>query len=427
MGAGVQRWGKKRSKRRFIHPAVLADKAKAKAAGALCDSCPLVGERCVPPKGKVTSAKMALVGRWPGDDELTERRHHVGRTGNKIKSTLEFFDIPVSEVHLTNMLLCKPAGKLPKGGLKMALDACLPRVWRELAATRAVVVIAADKYALRGLAGKNSAKDWMGVRLEPVGHPEGYAPAVIGTIQPAEGFHKPAWWPVFYTHITRAWSWVQGTAVAWKWPRIVCITHDYPEEKAIAALEMVLRERQLVAVDVETGGIDPQTAPLTEIGFGTAKIGVSIHRFAFKKYARLIRQILESDTPKGMQNGNFDMAVLRRRGYTVNNYRWDSLYLHRIFAPDLIHKLGFILQTLFDLPAWKAKFHLGSDEKGSKKWEDDVPDETDEKKRAKLEKKILETRKARMTYNAQDCVATRRGIIELCRRMNIDWSHANDQ
>ena len=81
--------------------------------GAKCDLCPLNGcAKPVPPETRA-SAHIAVIGDYPGLDDIRNDRPFTGPAGVEFDHALEQAGLSRRDLHITNALLCRPPdGKL---------------------------------------------------------------------------------------------------------------------------------------------------------------------------------------------------------------------------------------------------------------------------------------------------------------------------
>jgi DNA polymerase I-like protein with 3'-5' exonuclease and polymerase domains len=98
----------------------------------------------------------------------------------------------------------------------------------------------------------------------------------------------------------------------------------------------------------------------------------------------MVKWICESECPKILQNGLYDLYWLWAYGVEVRNYAWDTMAMHHCLDPAEDHDLSFLSSIYRPLHVfWK-----------------------DESKDAEELLKYARTRDAVHVYNAKDCVAT---------------------
>ena len=339
----------------------------ARAAGAKCDECPLKDSHPVGPQSN-SNASLIILAESPGKSEEIEGLPLIGASGYLLNRTLASLHIKRSECHVTNALLCRPApGTYVKSAgttaiLNKALECCAPRLERELAGVKATHLLAMGDWAVRAVTDKQSAWTWRGTPIRGK-----YGHVVMPTMHPARVLREQALDPIFRTDVSRA------TGVpAWVWPKMVIDVGPDMER----ALRAILDAKKPIGVDVETRGIDPMHDLLMCIGVGNGEIAVSVpwedydagpfgpSQGAPESIKALVREILASDIPKTMQNGQHDALSFKSKGIVCNNFDFDTLFAHAVVASQLDHNLEFLASCFWPMPKWKTEFHADTDAKG---------------------------------------------------------------
>lgn len=368
----------------------------ARAAGAKCDECPL--KKCNPVPPEVRNSKLVILGEAPGANEDAVGKPFIGASGYRLNKALRELGVKRNEIHTTNTLLCYAGKKLTTAEWKTAIACCEPRLSRELGRER--VVLATGAKALEVTTGKAKITPWMGAPLKSrIG-------IVIGSIHPAFALRKPAYLPVFKTFLARAVRLANGSLKPWQWPEMVA------DASNIAALEPALQRLLALAQQNIPVAIDIENNPITEhircIGVGTAEFAVSVpvELKLSDKTHQLLRQIIATNTPKVLQNAQFDVVELRQAGYELNGEIRDTLLMHAVVAPQLPHDLSFMCAVEFHAERWKTEFHIEGDDKGAGK---------------KLKRFAAAPLSELLPYNAKDVLAT--AILEKQLWARIGQTH----
>jgi len=128
-----------------------------------------------------------------------------------------------------------------------------------------------------------------------------------------------------------------------------------PLEEALGILES-LRDRQQVALDIETG-----RGQINTVGFAwSATEGVAINtlpdRLSGANYSRLwsvIRDVVESDQPKLLQNFIYETLYFSRYGIRLRGVTHDTMICQKFLWPELEMGLDAIGRMYTDMPYWK--------------------------------------------------------------------------
>jgi DNA polymerase I-like protein with 3'-5' exonuclease and polymerase domains len=122
--------------------------------------------------------------------------------------------------------------------------------------------------------------------------------------------------------------------------------------------------RPLLAVDIETTGLDPRKDRILGISFCNAPnnaVAVPWPVVQDSMYA-VISSILESELIYTcFQNGLFDLEFLAVNGMDVSNYKFDTRYAHHCTLPEgsrylKPHSLRFMNALYTNLPSYKSEY-----------------------------------------------------------------------
>lgn len=384
----------------------------ARALGANCDVCPYDGQRPTlpdaPPDPRVT---VLLEGA--GDIEEIVGKAAQGHTGAWLNKVWRTLNVDRKEAAVRNAAMCAPGKKHDEGSLRAAVEACRPRLARELhagqlqplrgsVAQRHLVLVCGPK-ALQSVAGKTSIDDWRGFPIEPVAlrtRERGAEGLLLqsdvllqsqhvpdnaqGGLHPLDNYvFFPTYHPAFimrrpqYEHIFRrdlrvAWDYVHGKIAPLQWPTLYLDNDSAAEAFLFSICERLESGEDCdVGVDVETAG--DWTTRLLLVGIATEDGSASLlFPFANEHIDAYVRFILaHPNATLVVQNGNHDGLSLERNGFRLSPRRWDTIVASRVVYPDLPHDLGFLATLFFFVNRWKSEFHAGSslDRKGGETWE----------------------------------------------------------
>lgn len=100
---------------------------------AECEKCPLVGNRCAPTSGDLTSL-VAFVSRSPGKHDVMAGRPFAGPSGKVLDYLLGVYGVKREKIITTNVVLCQSDNPPPD-----AIKACKPRLEEEIASAQLVI------------------------------------------------------------------------------------------------------------------------------------------------------------------------------------------------------------------------------------------------------------------------------------------------
>ena len=370
-----------------------------RSCGAACDICPLKGSPMVPPESN-QGATIALVGEAPGEQEEKQGVPFIGPSGDEVMRALGAAQLRRRDVHITNVLLCRPpkneldnllakissenrerqkrnkalksaweTGKRANPWLQepayedmlsTPLTCCSPRLKLELQPFRNII-------ALGGTAAKavmNTNQNIMSIRG---GFVELDAAAglpdrrVMPTVHPSFVLRSPRFAHVFRNDIFKAAQRFRGAA-AWAPPQV--IYNPSPAE-----LEAFLSQTvPYWTYDLETDGIEPLTAKIRCVGIGTTSHVVIVGLLGRDGMTRFYAQadqirVIEimkrffTDERKlkvGHNSGSYDTNCLNAQWGVWPKPGLDTILLHRLVESELPHGLGFVGSMYTDAPSWKC-------------------------------------------------------------------------
>ena len=360
-----------------------------------CSRCPLRRCKRVEPEGN-PRAQIAVVGEGPGWVETRVGKPFQGPSGQLLNRILAEAGIERRKVWVSNAALCQPQPAEVVPGVWIGRDeardasirCCTPRLRKELAQIRPRVVIALGGKALGALTSYTQISERHG-SLHPVDL-QGLASGevaqslcekdltyVVPLFHPAYLLrNKGQFHPVLVGVFKRVRKLLDGRAPP-LWRELLVAPHVYDVDTKLAHAEAWvdrwIAEGRAVAIDVETTTETARTAALTVLGFACQEYNLGIaltirewneatQSYAFtwnaEQWAQIQRiavKLLTSQVPKLYHNFGYDVTVLRRF-WQHNGPVLDTIVLHYLFQPDLPHNLGFVSQSLLDIPAWKRDF-----------------------------------------------------------------------
>jgi uracil-DNA glycosylase family 4 len=373
-----------------------------RAEGAACDLCPLRKNKPVPPAPPESgNVRLVIVGEGPGQHEERLGVPFVGVSGVFLNRKLEEAspeDDLRRDAWVTNATLCHPDGENDE---KAAAVCCAPRLYRELAQLPAdVPILALGASAARSLLNVKSILLARGfvwtakeidesaiTALKNKAHKTGLAVdrlkhrilrgraklagrKVFPTIHPAFVLRLDSWHPVLKVDVDRFARFLRGEIaepLEDEGPYKVYRTPD-KVERALAKLR-----RDVVAVDIETDGIDPLTARILCVGVNDGYDGVVIRwdddenkNSLIPELARVLSEFLATRQVVVFHNGkNFDEIALERDGVVFIDNVQDTLLALHSFSSHLPKRLDWLASIYSDANPWKVKFgRRGAEEKG---------------------------------------------------------------
>jgi len=121
-----------------------------------------------------------------------------------------------------------------------------------------------------------------------------------------------------------------------------------------------LADQDKLSVDIEC---TIKTHNLICVGFGTSAnmavvFGAASHMFTDGQDGALashkaVTRLLESKSKKVLQNGNFDMTFLLRKGFPFEGFYFDTMYAHHLLHVELPRSLAYLTSVYTDQPYFK--------------------------------------------------------------------------
>lgn len=323
-------------------------------------------------------------------NEEIEQKLFVGRSGQLLNQILTAAGLRREDIWLTNAALAMPrpmrvrgGGIIPKTKVeKQSIAACRSRLLRELAVVQPEVVVAIGAQPMEALCDDVHGMTRLVGSLIPITRDAGFEAIVIPSFHPAHLLRgEQRFFPVVVSALKKAKR--LATAPPAQLGNLFIIdpvsaTIDRDLDQLDALVDDVLRSGEDIAVDVETTDATPLDCDLTVVGFGslTRKLGVAITvrtwvpelgRFMvawtttqWRRVNAIIAKLLAGANTKIYHNYGFDVSVLERF-YVIGGAVRDTMILHHLAWPDVLHGLDFVVQYYLDVPPWKYYFRKGEE------------------------------------------------------------------
>jgi uracil-DNA glycosylase family 4 len=317
------------------------------------------------PSENVKPAELAILAEYPNKTEEELGKPLAGSAGHFFKYIFSKTGTRRADFPILHTLLCKPPKTFKPDQWRDAIEACKPRLIRELEAVQPNVIFSAGVRALEVSVGLNSVIPWYG---SPLLSTLPITAHIFPSVHPGFVTKQPAFYPVFERWFKTAIDLSTGVKRPFKWGRLVT---KPPYGPALVELAMEAQNGTPISVDIEN---NPETSVIRCIGVGTSKLAVSLPMLEqeYQGYPKtetgdllLLRHILASDAPKIFHNFQHDVAELREIGYEINGTIEDTLLMHTVIAPRLRHRLTDVAAFEMHAERWKTKFGDTKDDKGA--------------------------------------------------------------
>lgn len=266
-----------------------------------------------------------IVGEAPGEKEDEQNRQFVGKTGQRLRRTLESLGAdPDRDCWFTNAIICRPKdNRLPVA----AIDHCRPNLFKTIKELQPKTIILLGSPAVRALIGWLWYEDpggitrWAGFRI-----PSRLNAWICPTFHPSylERSEDSVLDLIWRRHLKRALAkrdrpWVEVPSYGAQVQRIYG-----PEEAAEEVLKFCKAEA--VAFDYETTCLKPD-GPDARIVSCSVSDGHTTIAFPWHKASRLATwDLLRSGVKKVASNLKFEERWTRKEfGRGVRNWYWDTM------------------------------------------------------------------------------------------------------
>jgi uracil-DNA glycosylase family 4 len=306
-------------------------------------------------------APLAIVGRDWGFEESQAKRPFVGAAGKVLDRALARAGIERGHCLVTNVVNARPVGNKWEAHSDQNLTAGVAELQRTLSACprRLIVALGAEAFqACRGIDPRQRPEtefDGNGItELRGYVFDGPYGPVLAAT-HPAFVLRTwLPWWPLLCWDLAKAKRWVEGLGGR------AASTEEGPLEWVMTS-GITKKPERPVAVDIETAGDHAEVIKCVAFAWSANEGFV----YPFNEDTREhIAELLASPAPKVLHNGQFDVTVLERHGFTVNNWTDDTMLLFHTLEPLIAgrHKeknsqtqksLRFLASLFTDEPFWK--------------------------------------------------------------------------
>jgi uracil-DNA glycosylase family 4 len=337
-----------------------------------CASCPLRDRKRVWGTGP-SNPHLTFIGEAPGYDEDRTGTPFVGAAGHYLNWGLTSAGILRHRCWITNIIACRPPNnnfKSPEAA--EALTCCLPGFEQELAFLKesGIRVIcklggaALDLLSIPDTITKARGSVYLHDSLPVI---PTFHPSYLNRMVNAKGPEKPK--PIFkYVWVADLKKAKRVSEEGWQPPE-----ENFNLSPTLSELEDYVSfhtsHKSLIAVDIETTGLDPLTHEIVVIGLAhgptsaisvplLAQHGVEYWPRSQQTHVRSLLDHLFTSCPLVFQNALFDVPYLQAKNYSIEwkNVAHDTMLLHHAISPELPHSLGFIVSLYGATPYWKENF-----------------------------------------------------------------------
>ena len=339
---------------------------------SMCDSCPLRDMNRVWGEG-MQNPDLIIVGEAPGYHENKQGKPFVGLSGMYLEKGLSAAGLRRHRCYIMNVLACKPPDTKGKRNditspeAYEAMQCCKEGFFEELAfLTRSCnTILTLGETALKNILPdiedgvmkvRGSVYDWKRVEVGPEGNVISdkminviptYHPAFLGYMQKAIKTIA-----VFNADLRKAKRIAEGE-------RIVYPLKNYNIYPTLPEVLTFLDRRydRTVAIDTETTSLDPLNAELVCMGLAcTESVALNIPYYKQggeqywddEEWATIVAafESFLSKNTVSFQNAAYDVRVLYHNRLIdwsiLDKIKHDTMILHHVNDPELLHNIGFI-------------------------------------------------------------------------------------
>jgi len=347
-----------------------------KRTKCLCKECPLEGRNKVSSLCDIERPSIVLIGEAPGREEDLEKKPFVGGAGKLLSQAVASAGIMWHSTYRMNVISCRPEDNdITTSDAEEAIRCCKPGFYEELdnlARIGARVVVPLGNTALHavgldGNIGKSRGSVYLDKKRKLVKVPT-FHPSFILRGAFSE---EPTW--VADLRKARELSLKKYVPPKENF-------NLFPTVKDLKTfVDDVLDNDKLVAVDIETTGLNPYYGRIIVIGLAISGEDALVVPFTKRverngeffsvpywsntektKVDKLLKKLLFKAKTM-FQNAMFDIRFLEQNGYMVANCTEDTMLAHHAIHPELPHNLGYIVSIYGTTPYWKDVV-LGSEE-----------------------------------------------------------------
>lgn len=296
-------------------------------------------------------AQFMFVGEAPGREEDEHRRPFIGSAGKVLNQLLYMVGLKREDVYITNVVKFRPPNN--RTPTLEEIKASLPLLIQEIKEVKPKCIVALGEVAAIALVEKDMS--WRG-NIVSTSFPDIPPTSVLITFHPAYLLRNRNEFATVVHDLTKLFD-----------PPPV-YTQNYILDPSPEVLCKYLFEKWKdapVAVDIETAGeegegLNPFADNIIGIAFcGSPGEAISVSLKESKGSDiqwQIIKQFLESDTPKVFQNNLFDRMFLLQKGIKVRNLVWDTQGAMHVLYSDARKGLDYLRSLYTNVPPYKRVY-----------------------------------------------------------------------
>jgi len=344
--------------------------------GPRCYDCPLF-KQGIPVTDRMPLEDdwcgLTLVGEQPGRVEVKTGVPFSGPSGKLLWAICDQSGVPRDSLHVTNCIRCGlPGGaKLSESKTNEAINCCRELLTHNLKILQPKMACAVGAIPWLSLSGLKGIDKWRGT-VQPGTDEEPWS--IMATLHPAGLLRvesRRILVELMIADIRHAYQLATGKIELWE-PNVADTTHWDTVEHFMRKAEA----QRVVAVDVETDGIDALACNMLTVGvaYGDSSTGEAAMSVpwpdAFPSYwkpeqAKIVKEWVERlmanpRTTVVYHNKSYDIPVLRRHVPVVATGTADTLLLHHAVYPKLPHGLEQVTAQFIPTEPWKSEYNISA-------------------------------------------------------------------
>ena len=306
------------------------------------------------------SAKVAIIGEYPGETEVMLNKPFVGGSGKHLWNCLRKLGFIRTDVYATNVVKRRANARHPvqHGELQLWKEALhyelsnLPNL---------EIIICLGNAAMEAILGFEGIQQHRGSVYEHDGK------QVLCTYNPAFVMRAPENEIVLLMDLSKAKDLINGDYKPHYIKKITNPTFD----EVMVYLDQIQRVHKKVSLDIETLsfetvciGLAPNAHEAMCINFRDDRDNRYTIEQEYKILRRLAEVLDDPDVWVVAQNGNFDSHFMGYKNHLMFKVDFDTLLAHHTLYPLLPHNLGFLTAQYTTHPFYKDekdKFKEGGD------------------------------------------------------------------
>lgn len=277
-------------------------------------------------------AQIVIVGEAPGATEARTGVPFAGGSGDILNRMLDRVGIARESCFVTNLCHVQPPANdfrwFIKPGFRPEFVQGLIQLKEDINAISPNLIIAFGAWPLKVLTGKDGISKWRGSILESTFVP---GRKVISTYHPAAILRTWDYKAVAEFDLARCRSEAAFADIRRKRREVVI----NPSREALPGLVAELRVAEWLSEDIETFANPAGWPPILAcVGFADSEGRAVVIPGESDWQLAAIRELSECPAKKVLQNGVYDLTVLREYGIKVVNFAWDTMLAHHSVYPE---------------------------------------------------------------------------------------------